>query len=72
MDNKGNSAIVLVIALFFILAGIFVAVLTLSGTFDKSGFEFLSAFNLYIFAIIIAIILVVIGFLLLYFGMHGS
>jgi len=72
MDNKGNSAIVLVIGLVFILAGIFVAVLSLSGTFEKAGFEFLSAFNLYIFGMIIAIILVVIGFLLLYFGLHGS
>lgn len=71
MADKGNSVLVLVIALIFILAGIFVAVLTLSGTFEKSGFEFLSAFNSYIFGMIIAIILVVIGFLLLYFGMHG-
>jgi uncharacterized membrane protein len=71
MADKGNSVLVLVIALIFILAGIFVAVLTLSGTFEKSGFEFLSAFNTYIFGMIIAIILVVIGFLLLYFGMHG-
>jgi hypothetical protein len=71
MDNKGNSVLVLVIALIFILAGIFVAVLTLSGTFEKSGFEFLSAFNTYIFGMIIALILVIIGFLLLYFGMHG-
>jgi len=43
----------------------------LSGTFAQSGFEFLSAFNSYIFGMIIAVILVVIGFLLLYFGMHG-
>jgi hypothetical protein len=71
MDNKGNSVLVLVIALIFILAGIFVAILTLSGTFAQSGFEFLSAFNSYIFGMIIAVILVVIGFLLLYFGMHG-
>lgn len=71
MDNKGNSVLVLVIALIFILAGIFVAVLTLSGTFEKSGFEFLSAFNSYIFGMVIALILVVIGFLLFYFGMHG-
>jgi cytochrome c biogenesis protein CcdA len=72
MDNKGNSAIVLVIAFVFILAGIFVAVLTLSGTFEKAGFEFLSAFNTYIFGIIIAVILVFIGLLLLYFGMHAT
>ena len=72
MDNKGNSVFVLVIALVFILAGIFVAVLTFGGTFEKSGFEFLSAFDMYIFGIIIAITLVVIGFLLLLFGLHGS
>ena len=72
MDNKGNSAIVLVIAFVFILAGIFVAVLTLSGTFEKAVFEFLSAFNTYIFGIIIAVILVFIGLLLLYFGMHAT
>jgi hypothetical protein len=64
--------LVLVIALIFILAGTFVAVLTLSGMFEKTGFEFLLAFNLYIFGMIIAVILVVIGVLLLYFGMHGS
>jgi hypothetical protein len=72
MDNKGSSVTVLVIALIFILAAMFVAVLTLSGTFEKAGFEFLSAFNMYIFGIIIAIILAVIGLLLLYFGLHGS
>jgi len=72
MDNKGNSAIVLVIALIFILAGIFVAVLTVGGTFEKTGFEFLSAFNTYFFGIILAIILVVIGIFLLYFGLHSS
>lgn len=71
MDSKGNSVLVFVIAFIFIVAGFFVAVLTFSGTFEKSGFEFLSGFNVYIFGIIIAVILVVIGFLLLYFGMHG-
>jgi uncharacterized membrane protein len=72
MYNKGNSAIVLVIALIFILAGIFVAVLTVSGTLEKTGFEFLSAFNAYFFGVILAIILVVIGIFLLYFGLHGN
>jgi len=72
MDNKGNSALVLVIALIFILAGVFVAILTMSGTFAKTGFEFLSAFDMYIFGVIIAGVLVIIGFLLLYFGMHGN
>ena len=40
-------------------------------TFEKSGFEFLSAFNMYISGLIIAFILVVIGFLLLYFNMQS-
>jgi len=72
MDNKGNSAIVLVTAFIFILAGIFVAILTLSGTLEQVGFELLSAFNNYIFGTIIAIILVVTGLLLLYFGLRGN
>jgi hypothetical protein len=55
------------------LAGIFVAVLTFSGTIEKAiGFEVLSTFNLYIFGMLIAIILVVIGLLLLYFGLQGN
>jgi hypothetical protein len=72
MDNRGNSVIVLVIAFVFILAGIFAAILTLAGTFEKAGFEFLSGFNTHSFGIIIAIILIFIGLLLLYFGMHGT
>ena len=72
MDNKGSSVAVYVIALILILAGIFVAVLTLAGTFENMGFEFLSAFNMYIFGMIIAIILIVIGILLLFFGLHSS
>ncbi len=73
MDNRGNSVIVFVIAIIFILAGIFVAVLTVSGTIEKAiDAQILTSFNVYIFGIIIAIVLVVIGFLLLYFGMQGS
>jgi hypothetical protein len=73
MGNKGNSVIVFVIAIIFILAGIFVAVLTVSGTIEKAiDAQILTSFNVYIFGIIIAIVLVVIGFLLLYFGMQGS
>ncbi|MCJ7559378.1 hypothetical protein MUO79_02005 [Candidatus Bathyarchaeota archaeon] len=73
MDNKGNSVIVFVIAIIFILAGIFVAVLTVSGTIEKAiDAQILTSFNVYIFGIIIAIVLVVIGFLLLYFGMQGN
>jgi uncharacterized membrane protein len=72
MNRKGSSVLVLVIAFIFILAGIFVAVLAFSGTFEKSGFEFLQASNAFLFGMILAITLVVIGFLLLYFGMHGG
>ena len=72
MDNKGSSVAVYVIALILILAGLFVAVLTLTGTFDNMDFEFLSAFNMYIFGMIIATILIVIGILLLFFGLHSS
>lgn len=71
MRSRGSSILVFVIAFVFIVAGFFVAFLTFSGTFEKSGFEFLSGFNVYVFGMIIAIILVVIGVLLLYFGMHG-
>ena len=72
MDNKGNSVSVLVLAIVFILAGFFVAVLTFTGTFEKSGFEFLSGFSMYIFGLIIAFTLVAIGFLLLLFGLRYS
>ena len=72
MDNKGNSVSVLVIGLVFILAGFFVAVLTFTGAFEKSGFAFLSGFSTYIFGLIIAFTLVAIGFLLLLFGLRSN
>ena len=72
MDNKGNSVSVLVLAIVFILAGFFVAVLTFTGTFAKSGLEFLSGFSMYIFGLIIVFTLVAIGFLLLLFVLRGS
>jgi hypothetical protein len=72
MDNKGNSVSVLVLAIVFILAGFFLAVLTFTGTFAKSGLEFLSGFSMYIFGLIIVFTLVAIGFLLLLFVLRGS
>jgi hypothetical protein len=72
MDNKGNIVSILVIGLVFILAGFFVAVLTFMGTFEKSGFAFLSGFSMYIFGLIIAFTLVAIGFLLLLFGLRSN
>lgn len=65
MKNRGNSVIALVIVFIFIVAGIFVAILTLSGTFSKAGFEFLSGFNMYIFGIIMDVIVVFTGLLFL-------
>ena len=72
MSNQQGSVGVLVIALIFILAGFFVAVLTLTGTFEKAGFEFLSGFNMYLFGMAIALTLAIIGGLLLFFGLHAS
>jgi hypothetical protein len=72
MNNQYNNVIVLAIAIIFILAGFFVAVLTLMGTFEEVGFEFLSGFNTYIFGMAIALTLLIIGGLLLFFGLHGN
>lgn len=72
MSNQYSTVIVLAIAVIFILAGFFVAVLTLTGTFEKAGFEFLSGFNTYLFGMAIALTLAIIGGLLLFFGLHAS
>ena len=72
MSNRQGSVGVLVIALIFILAGFFVAVLTLTGTFEKAGFEFLSGFNMYLFGMALALTLAIIGGLLLFFGLHTN
>ena len=72
MSNQQGSVGVLVVALIFILAGFFAAVLTLTGTFEKAGFEFLSGFNMYLFGMAIALTLAIIGGLLLFFGLHAS
>ena len=72
MNNQYNTTSVLAIAIIFILAGFFVAILTAIGTFEKAGFEFLSGFNTYIFGMAIALTLMIIGGLLLFFGLHGS
>jgi hypothetical protein len=72
MSNQHGTVGVLVIAVIFILAGFFVAVLTLTGTFEKAGFEFLSGFNTYLFGMAIALTLAVIGGLLLFFGLHAG
>lgn len=72
MSNQYSSTIVLVIAIVFMLAGFFVAVLTLTGTFAKGGFEFLSGFNMYLFGMAIALTLAIVGGLLLFFGLHRN
>jgi|GEM_PF-2735645 len=71
MDKRGNSLIILVAGILFIIVGAIVEILTISGVFEKAlNLEILSAFNVYIFGTIIAIILVVIGVLLLFFGLR--
>ncbi|KON31858.1 hypothetical protein AC478_01960 [miscellaneous Crenarchaeota group-1 archaeon SG8-32-3] len=72
MSNQYSTAITLVIAVVFILAGVFVALLTAIGTFADLGFGFLSGFNTYIFGMAIALTLVIIGCLLLFFGLHSN
>jgi hypothetical protein len=72
MSNRQGTVGVLVVALIFILAGFFAAVLTLTGTFEKAGFEFLSGFNMYLFGMALALTLAIIGGLLLFFGLHAS
>jgi hypothetical protein len=72
MSKQQGTIGVLVVALIFILAGFFAAVLTLTGTFEKAGFEFLSGFNMYLFGMALALTLAIIGGLLLFFGLHAS
>jgi hypothetical protein len=72
MSNRQGTVGVLVVALIFILAGFFAAVLTLTGTFEKAGFEFLSGFNTFLFGMALALTLAIIGGLLLFFGLHAN
>ena len=72
MSNQQGTASVLVIALIFIVAGFFVAVLTAMGTFEEVGFGFLLGFNSYIFGMAVALTLGIIGLLLLFFGLHRN
>jgi hypothetical protein len=72
MSNQYSSVIVLAIAAIFILAGIFVVILTAMGAFETFEFGFLSGFNTYIFGMAIALTLMVIGGLLLFFGLHSN
>jgi hypothetical protein len=72
MSNQHGTVGVLVIAVIFILAGFFVAILTAMGTFKEAGFGFLLGFNTYIFGMAVALTLGVIGGLLLFFGLHSN
>ena len=72
MSNQHGTVGVLVIAVIFILAGVFVAILTAIGAFENFDFGFLSGVNSYIFGMAIALTLVIIGGLLLFFGLHTS
>ena len=72
MINQYSSAAFLVIAVVFILAGFLLAFALLTRIFEKSGFEFLSGFNMYLFGMATALTLAIIGGLLLFFRLHTS
>ena len=72
MSKQHDSVGFLAIAAIFILAGFFAAVLTLTGIFEKTGFELLLGFNTYLFGMLLALTLAIIGGLLLFFGLHAS
>jgi hypothetical protein len=71
MSKQHDSVGFLAIAAIFILAGFFAAVLTLTGIFEKTGFELLLGFNTYLFGMLLALTLAVIGGLL-FFILHAS
>jgi hypothetical protein len=71
MSKQHDSVGFLAIAAIFILPGFFAAVLTLTGTFEKTGFELLLGFNTYLFGMLLALTLAVIGGLL-FFVLHAS
>ena len=71
MSKQHDSVGFLAIAAIFILAGFFAAVLTLTGIFEKTGFELLLGFNTYLFGMLLALTLAVIGGLL-FFVLHAS
>ena len=66
MSKQHDSVGFLAIAAIFILAG-----LTLTGIFEKTGFELLLGFNTYLFGMLLALTLAVIGGLL-FFILHAS
>jgi heme/copper-type cytochrome/quinol oxidase subunit 2 len=72
MNNRGNGLIVVVFGVLFIIAGIVVEILTASGALANAiNSEILQAINVYFWGTIIAIVLVVIGILILFFGLKG-
>jgi hypothetical protein len=73
MDSKGKSLAVMAFGFLFIVVAIAVAVLAVSGAMDKLlDIEPLPALNGYWIGIIFAIVLLVIGVLVLFFGIQGS
>jgi len=73
MSNRAKSAIILVLGVLFILAGVVVAMLAVSGTIDRVlSNEILQAFSGYFLGMMITIVLLVSGIILIALGTYFS
>jgi hypothetical protein len=69
LNNKANGSIVVLIGVLFIFAAFAVMLVTFSGVMDQAlHLDILPAMQKYIIGAVIAIILLVIGILILFFG----
>jgi len=69
LNKKANGVIVVLFGVLFIIAAIAVMLVTFSGVMDLAlHLDILPAFQKYIIGTVIAIILLVIGILILFFG----
>jgi ABC-type uncharacterized transport system fused permease/ATPase subunit len=69
LGKRANGILVFLIGVFFIIAGIAVMFITVSGVMDQAlHLEFLPAFQRYIIGTIISALLIVIGIVILIFG----
>jgi len=73
MNRRGSSPIVVLVGVLFIIVGVIIVVFTATGVMDQAiHFEFIPALKGYIIGAICSIIFIVIGFLILIFGLRGS
>jgi uncharacterized membrane protein YidH (DUF202 family) len=72
MNNRGNGIIVVLIGFVLIIAGIIVAIATATGFVNNVlQSDYISAMQGYVIGAIIAIILIVVGVVILIFGLRG-